>query len=484
MRDLWEIGAFQRIVILALIVMVLGFSPVAYKVALGMRIAGHTNRFNLPLGTAKNLALIAEQLPWRSDLWEQAGRYALEGKAPETAINYFKTAAGLGSLSNDGYILFGDAYEQSGNLFTAGQIWETGNYIYGPSEHSLKRLANIHRETKDYPALIKTLKQLALLQPPDFNQSEISADLYYELGMLLAAHEPASAPSYLLEAVELAPERNDASELAFTIQRALPEGNPAYTLMASGRKLADLGKWETATHAFQRVIESQPDYGEAWAFLGETLQHIEEPENDHAYKALTKALEIDPASLPANTFMALYWRRAGKPELSLKYLSKAAEIDPNNPDILVDLGATTAIVGDLDSASRYYWQAIELTSHDPFYLREYVNFCIQYNFHIEDVALPIAREAIESNQDDPESLDVMGQLLFRLGDLVNAEKFLLRSVNQDPNYAPAHLHLGLVYKLQEKTSQANASFDRAISLAPGTQTAILAKRFRDASTQP
>jgi Tfp pilus assembly protein PilF len=254
--------------------------------------------------------------------------------------------------------------------------------------------------------------------------------------------------------------------------------------MESGRKLADQGKWEIAAHAFQRVIESHPDYGEAWAFLGETLQHFENPEIYRAYEALAKAIEIDPTSLPANTFMALYWQRAGHPDLSIEYLSQAAKIEPNNPDILVDLGAATATAGDIDTASAHYWNAIELTSRDPAYLLEFVNFCIQYNYNLEEIALPIAREVVRSNQDDPASLDVMGQVLFRLGDLHNAERFLLQAVDLDPEYAAAHLHLGLVYNLQDKTNQANASFAKAISLAPGSQVAIHAERLYEASNQP
>jgi tetratricopeptide (TPR) repeat protein len=406
------------------------------------------------------------------------------GNNPETAISYFKTAAAVGALSYDGYLQFGDAFEQTGNPYTASQIWEAAILIFGPSEGSLMRLANTQRDTKDYPALIKTLRQIANLQFPDFNQPSFFIHLYYELGMLLAADDPASAPPYLLQAAELDPELSDASELAFTIQRALPEGNPAYSLMESGRKLADLGQWEIAAFAFQRVIESQPDYGEAWAFLGEALQHLDIPENQNAFAALKKAVEIDPLSLPANTFMALYWRRSGDPDLSLKYLTIAAQIEPNNPDVHVDLGAATAIVGDLESATSYYWKAIELTSRDPVYLREFVKFCIQYNLNLEEIALPIAREAVITDPDDPVSLDVMGQVLFRLGDLLNAERFLLRAVKRDPEYAPTHLHLGLVYNLQDKTDQANDAFAKAISLAPGTPAAILAERFFKDSALP
>ena len=39
----------------------------------------------------------------------------------------------------------------------------------------------------------------------------------------------------------------------------------------------------------------------------------------------------------------------------------------------------------------------------------------------------------------------MGQVLIKLGDDLNAERFLDQAIQADPNYAPAHLHLGFLY---------------------------------------
>ena len=48
--------------------------------------------------------------------------------------------------------------------------------------------------------------------------------------------------------------------------------------MAAGRKLASQGQWELAAYAFQAVTQAQPAYAEGWAYLGEALQHLEDPE--------------------------------------------------------------------------------------------------------------------------------------------------------------------------------------------------------------
>ncbi|MBU0511169.1 MAG: tetratricopeptide repeat protein [Chloroflexi bacterium] len=483
MKDYWKNGILPRLIALLFLVAILVITLFPRGVTRMLGRVRCSVAFVSPEATA-DLASIEKCLPWRADLWEPAGFYALAGNDLETAVAYFKQAAALGALSYDGYIALGDAYLQTGNHYTAIQIWEAADYMFGPSEASLTRRAGVHRSTKDYPALIEDLKAILSFQSSVFSiQSSVFSiqlslpALYHELGMLLAAHDPAFAPPYLLQAAELDSELTDARELAFSIQRAVPKNDPAYTLVAAGQKLADLNEWGLAAHAFRRAAETRSDYAEAWAFLGESLQHLPTGgDTSDSLTALQKAFKIDPQSLPANTFMALYWQRHEDYALALEYLAAAAEIAPRNPAIQADMGAAVATLGDLETAQAHYWQAIELTPRDPTYLCELVEFCIRYNIDLRGTALPAAREAMMLAPDDPASLDVMGQVLFRLDDLVNAERFWLRALDSDPDYAPAHLHLGLLYALQGDVPLARQHLSLAISLAPNTPTAEHAQR--------
>jgi tetratricopeptide (TPR) repeat protein len=481
MRDLWENGILVRILALMVIIALLGLSPQSHLV---MQELLKANRAQGPDVTARSLAVVAEHVPRRQGLWEQAGHYALMGEDAESAILYFKEAATAGELSLDGYLEFGDAYVKVGNPYTAAQIWKAANQIFGVRRDSLTRLADLQRDLGQYPELIDTLKGLVDLQPSDPVSLSTNIELNYELGLLLAAQNPAAAPPYLIQAAELDPSLRDASQLAFTIQRALPNENPAYTAMAAGRKLAALNRWALATYAFQQVVNALPDYAEAWAYLGEAIQHQDEPATTEAYAALEKALVLDPLSLPANIFMALYWQRAEDPERAYHYLFMAAEIDPDNPDILVDLGAAATVLGDLESAAANYREAIELTSRNPVYLRKMVEFCLRTNYNLRELALPLARQALARDATDPASLDVMGQVFLRLGDLFSAERFLLQALQQDPAFAPTYLHLGVLYRLQDRPDLANQAFAKAISLAPESPTADQAVRFLDQPANP
>jgi len=425
---------------------------------------------------AEDLALTASLRPWRTDLWEKAGHYALESGDTDLAISSFKEAASRGTLTQQGYLAMGDAYLAVGNPYTAVQIWQAAIVIYSPDETLLSKIIAVQKEMED-PGLVDSLKlMLNLQQRNDASLSEI-AKTNYDLGFLLAVENPAAASPYLLHAVELNPDNTSAGALAFTIQRALPYQNPTYLLVVVGRELAYQGRWDLAMKAFKKTTLIRPDYAEGWAFLGESVQHLEDDTGINPLEFLELALEIDPASLSANILTAAYWKRVGDSDQHYRYLKKAAEIDPHNPHILVDLGDALAVLGELEAGYDDHLEAIRITHNNPTYLRALVHYCIRYNYQLKEVALPTAREAIIEENANAPSLDTMGQVLFRLGDIHNAHRFYTRAIIRDPNYAPAYFHLGLVYNLLEQPEQAADAFARSIALAPETPIAYQAQFF-------
>ena len=489
MRKFWDEGVIQRIFGLFLLITLLGISPRPHAVRRGFELARQAQKDNR-LRAAEQLAHLAEQLPWRAGLWEQAGHNAMSAEAYQEAISHFNNALAKNQLSASGHLALGDAHFSSGSLDTAIQIWEIAGEIYSPSEESLTRLANAYYSKSEYDSTIQVLRQLMDLnvlnlksqninhQPfGDQGKSQIS-NINYTLGILLAAHQPESAPPYLLQAAE-----QDlrvailSQELAFVIQRALPKDEQAYTLLVSGQKLAQQNQWAFAAHAFQRATELRPDYAEAWAYLGEAYQQLDNSSPEIGLAELNWALILDPDSLAANTFMALYWQRAGDHQKSQVYLQKAADLDPYNATLLIHLGELWAQSGDLVMAQKLHEGAIELDPFDPTSYQALAEFCIRYNVDLRSIALPAARQAVKLEPYNPAALDVMGQVLFRLGDYVNAERFYLQALANHEAYHPTHLHLGILYILGDQPELARLHLSSAITLAPDSSTADHAQRL-------
>ena len=128
------------------------------------------------------------------------------------------------------------------------------------------------------------------------NPSDVK--LYYQVGLLYAITEPLKALPFLAQAVEIDPSNaTNAQELYDKIRTANLFDQPAYTLLASGRQLADMGEWVYAAEAFKQATELDPGYADAWAFLGEAQQQISMQETGSSSETglteLEQALQLD-----------------------------------------------------------------------------------------------------------------------------------------------------------------------------------------------
>jgi tetratricopeptide (TPR) repeat protein len=474
--------------LLCILLLSLAPRPLAAVQALrqASRLAEHASTPGDSLRAASAQAEAARRLPWRTDLWEKAGALALQGEDPRAAIAYFEASP---RLSLPAQIQLGRAYEAVGALPAARQAWEAA-LAQAPAVDQpelLENLSTLALSQGDWEGAQSALERLLALRPEE-------AQNHYRLGLLLSVLEPSAARPSLKRAVELDPA---LSKPVDTLLRSLLIANlcpdPACELVESGRALGSLGEWTLAGAAFERAVELRPDYAEAWAFLGEARQHLDDEallqaspaaggqappeENDSALAALQKARALDPGSVSTRLLLALYWQRQGDLDQALENAQAAANLAPRSPAVQAELGGNLAQAGDLPAALEAYQRASGLAPHDPAYLRLLAAFTLQYDHQVREVGLPIARRAVLLTPGDPASLVTLGQVLFKLGDLVNAGRFFRRALALDPGYAPAHLHLGLVHLLQNEPDRALEQFTLVRSLAAGTPLAEQAERI-------
>ena len=489
MDRLIEHGVLPRLLLLLVLLPLLGLSPRLHQVDQEMKEAGQAIASGSPLKASQHVANAASYLPRRTDLWELAGHYALQGGDVQSAIQYLERPAHVdgethhpidSKLSPRGLIDLGDAYQQSGDLSTAIRSWQAAISQVGPSEALVQRILQACLVLDNYTEAISALQTLV-------EQAPNEAGIRFQLGLLLATQEPEEALEHLEIAAEMEPAYEvQVSKIRRSIFSARVAEDPAYSLLSVGRALASLNQWELAAKAFHQATLSRPDFAEAWAYLGEARQHLSEGPNpsdptstssEDGLSELQKAVELDPQSLAANTFLALYFQRQNRYDLALKAMRKAASLDAKNPALRVDLASLLAASGNLEGAYETYCQAALLATHDPTYRRYQVEFSIHYDYHIEKIALPVARRLLVQYPENPANLDLMAQVLIQQGDLASAERFLNQALQIDPNYAPAHLHLGVLYILQERREAAYGEFYLAASLAPGSPVAAQAKRL-------
>ncbi|MFC1996358.1 tetratricopeptide repeat protein [Chloroflexota bacterium] len=480
---MWNKGNLLRIVLFGIVIALFGITPNSKMVTAGLKKAQIAQNLHQPGQVADNLATVAEQQPWRSGIWEAAGDAAIAADDAQKADVYYGRAATDGELSPAGYLAWGDANWQAGNSHKALQIWDIAERLGVSQEQTLERKAAVYRLQGEDMSLIDTLGSILLLPSTANQQPSDLSILNHELGLLLAAYDPFQAPTYLSRALEYNPAlKPQISSVNYEIQQDLSNDDPGYLLVISGRALANQGHWDLAEKAFENAVEQDPEYAEAWAYLGEARQHTETGNDPLA--ALEKAWELDPNSISANTFLALYWQRKDEYEIALEFFQAAANHDPENPAYMVEIGKITALLGDLEAGKEYYWQAILQSSNDSRYVREFLKFTLQYNLDLREVALPLARQLVILNPSDPASLDIMGEILVHLGDMLNGERFFLRALAQDMENDYAHLHLGDLYRSQTKYNQAKYHYGRVLETSTNAQIIARAQNALESNFSP
>ncbi|MBN1145947.1 MAG: tetratricopeptide repeat protein, partial [Anaerolineales bacterium] len=217
----------------------------SHQVSQQMQQAQAALALGLPSQAARRLAEAARYSPWRSDLWELAGRYALQAGDHQLALDYLQQAERGGQLSAQGWIDLGDAYQASGDLPSAEQAWEASLAAGGDPDQLARRLARADLARGNYTSAIARLQALAAAQPGD-------AEVYYQSGLLIITKDPEAALEYLNRAAELDSSLEaPVSKLRRSVISARFAEDPAYTLLAGGRALASLGRWDLATQTFR-----------------------------------------------------------------------------------------------------------------------------------------------------------------------------------------------------------------------------------------
>jgi tetratricopeptide (TPR) repeat protein len=469
-----SLGFYLRILLVSIFIAILRLGPSPHAVGALMVDANQSATSGDFLNASTDLASVTSYYPWRVELNVEAARYAFQAGDTKSTIQYLDRPGTFAHLTIDDLILLGDAYNQSGNSSKAEAIWKDVT-VQGNSKQAYQRLIDLYLQQNDYASAVSCMQKLLSINPSD-------TQLNFQLGLLYAATDPLKALPFLAQAAEIDPTNaSNAKTLHDKIRTANLFDQPAYIFLASGRQLANMGEWVYAAEAFRHATDLNPEYADAWAFLGEAQQQITKQETDSVSDAglseLQQALQLDANSILANTFMGLYWERQQDYSQAQSYLEKAIALNPADPYLYSELGNILSKAGDLPAAQSAYEAAIQLTPQDPLFYRLLAEFALENQIQIHELALPAARQAIILNPSDSNSLDVMAQVMLMLRDYHSAERYSLDAVKSDSGYAPAYLHLGTAYLYLGEPDLAYHWLGAAKTIDPNSWVAAQASRM-------
>ena len=408
---------------------------------------------------AEEFELAAQRLFWRNDLWNETGKLKVLSEQKVEAILAYEKAQEKGVLVAYGREDLGILYTwRDGNYDRAIPLWEDGLKQYPKHFAYYYRLAVAYREEGNYAAERNTLKNWLAKVESDKHLGYF----HYRYGVLLILDSPEEALDELTRAANLDEGLAPAVEtLRTSLNLALLESDPAEKQILLGRGLALVEEWQLAEIIFANATQAQSTNASAWAWLGETKQHLDKD----PVPALNKAFNLNPDSTLVRSLRGLYWRRQGNYEKALEDTQTLIKLDPENAHWYATLGEIYAISGDLPPALLAYQEAVELAPKDALYWHLLALFSVQYGMQVEEIGLPAAQKALDLNPKNARYADTLGRIYFDLAQDENAEKEFLNALNLDPDLGAAHLHLGVYYLKYNHRNLAYQSLLRARELS-------------------
>lgn len=143
----------------------------------------------------------------------------------------------------------------------------------------------------------------------------------------------------------------------------VPHNAPPEALVNLGVEMVKRGNYRLAELYYRMAINAKPNLKEAWNNLGCLYTNfLGRP--DVGLKHLERALELDANHLPALINRAIALAKLGKYDEAFKELDRALKLDPNNPKAWYNKAFLAYCLGRFDEARGYCSKALEL---DPSY---------------------------------------------------------------------------------------------------------------------
>jgi tetratricopeptide (TPR) repeat protein len=209
----------------------------------------------------------------------------------------------------------------------------------------------------------------------------------------------------------------------------------------NGRGLAQyrLGNFKEAADAFQKAIDIDPNYADAYCNLGLALQRQGKPGD--AIAACSKAIQINPKHANAHSIRGVALEDQGKVDEAITNYRKAIELDSNHANAHNNLASAFWSQGKADVALDAYRKAIELepkNAHFRIWCAILLTTCPDPKFRDPREAVKHAKKAVELQPQDSLAWQVLGWAQYRAGDWRECIEALAQSCKLQPGGTGGH----------------------------------------------
>jgi Tfp pilus assembly protein PilF len=199
-------------------------------------------------------------------------------------------------------------------------------------------------------------------------------------------------------------------------EKERPFASEILTHFNSGVQFYNQREFLKAIQSYQKVIELDPTYIEAYNNLGIIYQEI--GDFDRAFRAYQKSIEINPQYEKGHNNLGILFYLKGRNKEALEAFQKALAINSNNIESHINLGVLYKKQGQLNKAIESYQKALDI---NPLHREIHYNIALLYE-QLGNIELAIGHYQQFIKLSSPSHSDLVSKVQRHLDDLMKARK--------------------------------------------------------------
>jgi BexC/CtrB/KpsE family polysaccharide export inner-membrane protein len=225
---------------------------------------------------------------------------------------------------------------------------------------------------------------------------------------------------------------------------------------------SNCGVYAEAVEAYKRLLDRYPDWVEGYRHLSGSLAAT--GDSSGAIACAVRASDLEPANSDYALHAGCLLLDAERIEEATIYITRAIDIEPNNPYALRALSAAGYALDRRDEAVHLALQAALLAPSDSDIAIHAAELLLRAGQVID--ALTLLREATRHGSANSALWRLISAAEVQRDELDRALEAIERALDLSPDHAEYHLHYGhLLYRLGDFAAAAKA-FNRAAELDP------------------
>jgi tetratricopeptide (TPR) repeat protein len=176
-----------------------------------------------------------------------------------------------------------------------------------------------------------------------------------------------------------------------------------------------------------------------------------------------RAIQIDPNSIQAYLGLGKVFEAQGQSDLAIARYQKALDLQPKFPALATIIGNLYLNKGDLETARKYFAQALASNSNFAPAIANTAWVDAQEDKDL-DIALGMAQKAKSLEPEVPSITDTLAWVMYKRGNYAGAMPLLREAIEKVPDSGEFHYHLGMTLVASGQKMKGKEELEAALHL--------------------